>query len=98
MKYTKEMKMEAFSILWDRYLRKWYQKNEAQNDYPVDSAKEEFLKDVDDLLYFDGYDICFRLDKRGWGGINAEAVALADNFKTVLENICTAYSKKKIEE
>ncbi len=98
MKYTKEMKVEAFNILWDRYLRKWYQKNEAQNDYPVDSAKEEFLQDIDDLLYFDGYDICSHLDKKGWGGINAEAVALADNFKTVLENICTAYSKKKIEE
>jgi hypothetical protein len=39
MKHTKEMKMEAFNILWDRHLRKWYQKNEAQNDYPVDSAK-----------------------------------------------------------
>ena len=91
------MKLEAFSILWDRYLRKWYQKNEAQNDYPVDSAKEEFLKDVDDLLHFDGYDICFCLDKKGWGGINAEAVTLADNFKKVLKNVCEAYSKKEVE-
>lgn len=91
-KSEKEIRLEAFSILWDRYLRKWYQKNEAQNDYPVDSAKEEFLRDVKDLLYFDGYDICSCLDKKGWNGINAEAVALADNFKKVFKNVSESYS------
>jgi hypothetical protein len=90
-----EIRLEAFSILWDRYLRKWYQKNEAKNDYPVDSAKEEFLKDIKDLLYLDGYDICSHLDSKGWNGLNAEAVFLADNFRTVFQNVSESYSKEK---